>query len=133
VDGVFDLIDTSRFWRFGLCFDSDGNPANDYDPPAQTANDPTQGTDRWYFLDFEPGNGWTLRLIDSDNNEQATGARVIRYENALVYVIPASEIPGPGAGFRALTFTHTGDFGLGADHDWAGDHHPLNDLIAVPE
>jgi len=133
VDGLFALMNTTREWRFGLCFDSDGDPANDYDPPAQTADDPARGTDRWYFLDFSPGGGWSLRLIGSDGVERTSAARVIRVANALLFVVPASEVPGPGAGYRALTFTHTGDFGLGPDHDWAGDHHPLSGLAAVPE
>jgi hypothetical protein len=133
LDGLFELIDTSREWRFGLCFDSDGNPANDYAPPSVTANDPTRGTDRWYFVDFAPGDGWSLRLIDSDGNEQATAARTIQFGNLLAFVIPAGEIPGPGAGYRAFTFTHTGDFGLGVARDWSGDHHPVSGLAAVPD
>jgi hypothetical protein len=133
VDGVFDLIDTTREWRFGLLFDSDGDAANNFVPSAQKANDPSAGTDRWYFLDFAPGSGWNMRLIGADGVERATAARVIQFENVLVYVVPASEVPGPSAGYRAVTFTHTGDFGLGADRDWAGDHHPIPNLAPVPD
>ena len=109
------------------------NTGNNFDPPAQTANDPLADTDSWYFLDRNPGQGYNLRRLDLNQNELASAARVILFENAMVFVIPRSEVPGPGAGFRIFTFTHTGDFGLSASRDWSGDHHPLPSLASVPD
>ncbi|MHC4955577.1 MAG: hypothetical protein ACYTGZ_17130 [Planctomycetota bacterium] len=133
VDGEFDLMDTSRRWRFAVAFDSDGDSGNDYTPPAQTANDPLQGTDRWYFLDFAPGDGWSLRRIDSDQTETSSAARVIQSGNSLVWVIPKTEVPGPNASYRVVAFTHTGDGGITQPHDWSGDHHPIpSETAALP-
>jgi len=133
LDGSFDLIDSSRHWRFAVAADSDGQTGNNYAPAAQQANDPFQGTDRWYLLDFVPGDGWSASLIDSDGNELASAVRIIQVADALVFVIPKSELPGPGAGYRVVTFTHTGDNGLGSDHDWSGDHHPTPDLASLSD
>ena len=42
------------------------------------------------------------RLIGSDNSERASAARVIQFQNVLLFVIPASEVPaGSSAGYRA--------------------------------
>ena len=133
LDGTFGQIDSSRHWRFAVAVDSDGQAGNNFVPDAQFANDPLQGTDRWYLLDYVPGEGWSVRLIDATGTEQGSALRVIQLANALVFVIPKSEIPGPGAGYRVVSFTHTGDGGMGANHDWSGDHHPTPDLAALAD
>jgi len=133
LDGSFNLIDSSRYWRFAVVADSDGQAANNLVPAGQFPNDPFRGTDRWYILDYVPGNGWDVRLIDATGTELASAVRVIQVADALLFVIPKSEIPGPGAGYRVVSFTHTGDEGQGADHDWSGDHHPASDLSSLPD
>jgi len=133
LDGSFDLIDGSRTWRFAVAADSDGQTGNNFVPAVQFANDPFKGTDRWYILDFVPGNGWNVRLIDASGAELASAVRVLQVANGLLFVIPKSELPGPGAGYRVISFTHTGDGGLGADHDWSGDHHSTPDLVSLPD
>ena len=136
LDGEFDLIDTTRYWRFVVAVDHDGDTNNNFVPVAQQANDPLAGTDRWYVLDFVPGNGWDLRLMDGSSvtpQELPSAVRVIQSGDALLFVIPRSEISGAGAGFRVVSFTHTGDGGTGPSHDWSGDHHPLPNLAAVPD
>jgi len=136
LDGDFDLLDTTRFWRFMVAIDHDGESANNFVPTAQNANDPAAGTDRWYILDFVPGSGWSLKLLNGSEvtpTELPSAARVIQDRDSLLFVIPKSEIPGPGAGYRVISFTHTGDFGIGGSHDWSGDHHPLPSLSALAD
>jgi hypothetical protein len=131
-NGVFALTDTSRIWRFAVVADSDGQSDNNYVPPLAELNDPVKGTDSWYSLVHLPGNGWSFHLYLADGSEVATSARVVLDGNALVFVIPKSEVNGPGAGFRITTFTHKGDFG--ANGDWSGDFHPKPPVLApIPD
>ena len=119
-----------------MAIDSDGESANNFVRTAQNANDPAAGTDRWYILDFVPGSGWSLKLLNGSEvtpTELPSAARVIQDRDALLFVIPKSEIPGPGAGFRVIAFTHTGDFGIGGSQDWSGDHHPLPNLAPLAD
>jgi len=131
-NGLFDNTDLSRIWRFAVVVDSDGLSANNYVPPLTDLNSPVKGTDSWYSLVYLPGDGWSFHLYLADGSEAITSARVVLSGNALVFVIPRSEVPGPGAGFRITTFTHTGDFGIGGD--WSGDVHPKpSALAAIPD
>lgn len=131
-NGLFDLTDTSRIWRFAVVVDSDGQSGNNYVPPLAELNDPVKGTDKWYSLVFAPGSGWSFHLFLPGGGEAMTAARVVLDGNALVFIIPRSEVSGPGAGFRIATFTHTGDFGVAGD--WSGDHHPKPPVLApIPD
>ena len=129
---LFERTDQSRIWRFAVVVDSDGLSGNNYVPPLTELNDPVKGTDSFYSLVYLPGDGWSFHLYLADGSEAMTAARVVLDGNALVFVIPNSEVPGPGAGFRVTTFTHKGDFGVGGD--WSGDFHPKPpELEAIPD
>lgn len=113
---------------YAFVLDSDGNAANDFKPLPAFPNDFWKGTDRWYQIDYTDAGGWTLKVsqVDSSNNvtEVASAARAIVVNDSIVMVVPKSEVPGPGAKWRASSFVHQGDFGVGAPYLWSGDVEP---------
>lgn len=117
VDDVIPLSDPVNFIQYGAVFDADGNTANNFEADPAFPNDFFQGTDLWYFLSYDPTNGWTLNTVDASGPGNPTSffsdASAIILGNTIVWVIPYDEFPGASianAGYRITAFGNNGPF-----------------------
>ncbi len=118
---------------YAIVLDSDGSSTNNWKARAGYPNDFWQGTDRWYEVRYNqkdtPGV-WSFRVWQVDATgkkftQVASAARAIIVEDAIVLVVPKSEIPGPSATWRTTTFVHqTDDLGETSPFLWSGDVEP---------
>jgi hypothetical protein len=122
---------------YAFVIDSDGAAANNWKPAPAFPNDFWKDTDRWYQITYSKADGWKMIVsqVDANNKvtEVASAARAIIVDDAIVLVVPKSEIPGPNAKWRATTFVHQGDFGFNFPYVWSGDverpvDQPLHDV-----
>jgi len=130
--GDVPLADPGRFYQYGFVFDADGNPNNNFEPVQGFENDFFGGTDRWYSLEYAPGDGWTLTVSDARDNqvtEVASAARAIIRDDTILLLVPLSEFGDKTPAYRLTAFCHGGDFGLEPPHDWSGD---LQDPVDEP-
>ena len=121
------LDDPVNTYQYGFVFDADGNPANNYVPSAQYANDFFSDTDLWYVAAYTPVGGWTLDVTEARGGDfvgQESDARLIVIDNGLILVVPASEFEAADPALRWTAFRHTGDYGMGPTKDWNGDVQP---------
>lgn len=120
--------DTKNIHTYAFVMDTDGDAANNWKPSILFPNDFWKDTDRWYQIDYNNQDGWsfTVSQVDALNNvkEVASAARMIIVDDAIVLVVPKSEIPGPGAKWRSSSFVHVGDFGFNPPYIWSGDVEP---------
>jgi hypothetical protein len=121
--GNIPLADGGNLYQYGFVFDRDNDPANNYVPPPQFANDFFKGTDQWYQAQYNPrstGFSFGARRV-SNNSSQIfpTTARLILNGATWFLIVPASEFSVPDPMVRFTAFRHTGNFGLTGD--WDGD------------
>ncbi|MEX0673584.1 MAG: hypothetical protein WD067_02355 [Gaiellaceae bacterium] len=98
-------------YSYDLVFDSDGDPANDFQFEAPFEWDFYQGADRWYHLVHRDGT-WFVELSVFDGSRatpQPTAARAVLDGETIGWLIPAAEMADP-AGWRAATFRHDGSY-----------------------
>jgi hypothetical protein len=130
------LTDPVQHYQYGFVFDSDGNPANNYQASAQYPNDFFDDTDHWYVAEHTPATGWSLRVTDATGGAPtdvtaASRARIILIDHVLVLLVPAGELEVPDPRYRVTAFRHTGDYGLTPPHDWDGYvEPPVSDGLA---
>lgn len=120
VSDAVPLNDPTSFWTYGFVFDSDDDPANNFQPLPQFPGDFFQDTDLWYQAQYSPSSGWSLRVTDAavdPSGSISSQARLIISGNVLVLVVPASEFAVPRPKYRLTNFRHTGDFGQTPPHD----------------
>jgi hypothetical protein len=132
--GVIPIKDPEPKNRHTYAFvlDSDGSVTNNWKARPTYPNHFWQGTDRWYEIRYNqkdtPG-AWSFRVWQVDAtgkaSQVASAARAIIVEDAIVLVVPKSEIPGPSATWRTTTFVHqTDDLGGISPFLWSGDVEP---------
>lgn len=117
--------DPTNFFVVAFSFDSDGDPSNNFMPPAETANDYVGQTDKWYAASYEPSTGWTMDAFHWNGTaieNVPTTARLIFERNSAGLLAPASEFATEVPGSRISLFRHTGD--MGANGDWSGLVYP---------
>jgi len=120
--------DADYSYQIGFVFDSDGDPSNNYQPAPSWPADFFKDTDRWYVAGYAPGSGWTMSVSNaSSSTPAASGARIIMNGNAVVLVLPASEIPSSQASFRITAFRHDGSYGMSGGF-WNADLSTAVDL-----
>jgi hypothetical protein len=119
---------TKNQHTYAFVIDTDGSAANNWKPLPDFPNHFWKDTDRWYQITYTTADGWKMIVsqVDSGNNvtEVASAARAIIVEDAIVLVVPKSEISGPNAKWRTTTFVHQGDFGFADPYLWSGDVEP---------
>jgi hypothetical protein len=121
---------------YGLVFDGDGDPANDFQADPAYPNDWYQGTDTWYELEFDPACGWFATATKMTTGVPTalfgTAARVIVVDNAVTLLVPAGDFAAPAPAHRITAFDHPGDWGFGGI--WSGDVEPpvAEGLAAFP-
>lgn len=101
---------TGESYIYGLVFESDGDPSNDYVAQEPYLGDTFQGTDYWYELvgwESEGQRLWTLEVTDINagefRGETPSTARAVIWEDMIFWFIPGDEIPA-FTGWRFTTF-----------------------------
>lgn len=125
--GDVPIADAVNHYQYGFVFDSDGVAGNNYQPQPQYANDFFKGTDLWYAAEYTPAEGWRLRVTDASGGgfvSIPSDARLIIQGNAMVLLVPTSELTVAMPSFRFSAFRHTGDYGLNPPYDWDGSVWP---------
>lgn len=118
--------DASNIYQYGFVFDSDDDPADNYQASVQYPADFFHDTDLWFVAAHDPASGWELQVTDASNGQFvsiATDARIIIKGNVMALVVPASEFASATPPWRITAFRHTGDYGLQSG-DWDGDIEP---------
>lgn len=114
-DSAIPLADPTWRYQHAFVFDADGIAANDYVAPAKYPKDFFAGTDKWFQLFYEPGKGWSVKVVDvriSNTNPVPSAARFVIAGRELAIFIPRAELDGAAPTFRVTTFRHQGDYGL---------------------
>lgn len=127
VGAPIPLADPANRYQYAFVFDEDGDVTNNYQPAPAYPSDFFKDTDRWYEALYVPGTGWTLKASNAKNGSITpfpTNARIIIRDNAIVLVVPKSELAVPHPAYRITTFRHKGDYGINEPHDWDGDVEP---------
>ena len=128
LEGPLPLESDEDYYIHSFVFDGDCQAGNDYEPSPAYPNDFFQETDTWYMVNVGGTDAPTLsRTVVQDDNSltsTTTQARVVIRDDTMVAVIPADEFSCAEPSFRVTAFRHTGDWGMGADHDWSGDTEP---------
>ncbi|MGE0321243.1 MAG: hypothetical protein AB7K71_13035 [Polyangiaceae bacterium] len=124
-------------YQLALVADGDGVSSNNYMASASYPGDLFDNTDQWFeFLFDHKTMTWTLKVTtarDGSFTQPASAARAILNQDALLFVIPASEFEAAAPEFRVTAFRHNGDFGLNPPNDFNGDVFPLvGDPLASP-
>ena len=121
-------------FTFSAVFDSDGDPANDWQfyPPFDF--DLFQGTDRWYQLVWDHSTQqWSLDVTQVDTS-LSTGSyagsavRAVIQGDTIVFFIPASEFEIELPPYRLTSFGHDGAYSesdRGADVSGIDPTEPL--------
>lgn len=121
----FPAAQPGHYYQYGFVFDTDGDPANDYEPAPAYPADFFGGTNRWYQLNGEPGAGWDLSVQDIVNGQPVTAdsdATVLSFGNGLVLLAPVDELGNPAdVGWRGSAFLHDGNW---LADDWNADVDP---------
>ena len=138
------LEDATGIYQLAWVFDADGDPANDYQASAEYPMDFFDGSDKWYELLYEPGDGWSVRVRDVRQGfaDVPTNARFVIAGAELAIFIPRAELDGAAPTFRTTAFRHEGDYGMNGG-PWSGDYWPrfeeayapvaLDEVFVVPE
>ncbi len=125
LDNPLPQDDATNFFVVGFSFDADGDPSNNFTPPAETANDYFGDTDTWYAASYTPTDGWNLGAFHWNGTaieSVPTTARLILDQSSAGLLAPASEFTAEVPGSRISLFRHTGD--QGANGDWSGLVYP---------
>jgi hypothetical protein len=126
-EGLIPLEDPVNHFILGFAFDADNDLSNNFVPEAAEAGDYFGHTDKWYKTTYTPSEGWKLEVLDASGATPvlvASHARLVIVENVVGIVIPVGEFAVPNPALRISVFRHSGDFGLGPDHDWSGLVYP---------
>lgn len=119
-------LETGLNYQYGFVMLDDDDASNDYVPTPQFENDFFRDTDLWYVVTHEPGAGWELAVTDARDGgflDVDSDARVRIRGNAMVLLIPSSELALERPSYRVTAFEHTGDFGLQGGA-WSADIEP---------
>jgi len=105
----------ARSFTYGLAFDDDGDESDNYQFAPPFTADFFRNTEHWYRLQIDE-DGTRTMWADSARDgtlgyPRFSSALVIETGNAIVWVIPRSEIPGDQPAFRATAFHNNGEPG----------------------
>jgi len=113
---------------------NDGYADNDYQASPAYPADLFDGTDTWWQLRYD--GGWSMSATDADTfAPKPTAARVVVYDEAILWFIPLQELGtggDPSFQARATMFRHDGDYGM-TDGVFDGDVTPVvGELLDMP-
>lgn len=105
------LADSERFYTYAAVMDADGNPANNFQYNAPYDWDYWQNTDQWYILDWvPPEQSWSVSVLGENWEPLESNARVVIFEDVVVFFIPAGEFTTENPAFRMSAFGHDGSY-----------------------
>jgi hypothetical protein len=132
---IVPTASTERSYIYSLVFDSDGDPANDwqFNPPFDW--DFFIGADRWYQAVYSHSSGQWLLDVQQVSAEgipepEPSAVRVVIQDEWVVWFVPSSELPDFPGRLRAVAFAHDGRFTeatRGGDVTGANPTEPLFD------
>ena len=117
--------DPDHYYQYGIVFDSDDNPDNNWVAHPDFPGDVYQGTDQWYSAEYRPNDGWKLKVSEIINGAivpMASDAKMVIAGESMILIVPASEFESADPKYRVTTYEHTGDYGNNTP--WSGDVHP---------
>jgi hypothetical protein len=132
------LADPDNSYFYAVVFDSDGDPANNYQIFEPYNWDFLQGGDREYMLGWHPDTAeWTLTRWDTSQGFSAllpgSAARAVIDGRLVVFFIPVDEFEVSNPGYRLTTFGSGGTFEA---EDSGGDvsgANPTEPLLSLPD
>lgn len=129
--GAIPLADPMHHYQYGFVFDSDDQPANNYQAPPAFPNDFFHATDRWYVAVYSPETGWAIEVSNASDTITpiASDARIVIEGSTMMLIVPAAELGVAAPPYRVTAFAHLGDFGLDPPHVWSADVEPA---VALP-
>lgn len=137
LDGEVPLANPDLLYTYAAVFDSDGDPANNFQFIEPFVWDFFQGTDRWYELKWHPQiDLWTLDVSDVVNQQRqpaASNARAVIDGNLIVFFIPAGEFAVPRPGYRLTTFFTDGTFEPETSVGDVTGADPTEPLLIIPD
>jgi hypothetical protein len=126
------LADPDRFYTYAAVLDADGDPSNNfqYNPPYDW--DYWQNTDQWYILDWVPQNqAWTVSVLGQNWEPLKSNARVVIYEDLVVFFIPAEDFTVEYPAYRMSAFGHDGSYQPDVSSGDVTGANPAEELIPV--
>lgn len=129
---AFDAPVAGESWRYvySAVFDSDGDPANNFQASGSFDWDQYQNTDRWWVLDVFEGVPQLGRFDGSFGASTQTGARVVIADNAIVWFIPRIEL-GSDPTWRATSFRHDGSYDPAVSAGDVSGANPTEPLLPI--
>lgn len=124
------LADPDHFYTYAAVLDADGKPGNNfqYNPPYDW--DYWQNTDQWYILDWMPPNqAWTVSVLGENWEPLDSNARVVIYEDLVVFFIPADEFSVENPAYRMSAFGHDGSYQPAVSSGDVTGANPAEELI----
>lgn len=102
----------SRDYTYAAVFDSDADPANNWQYQGDFDWDFFRDTDRWYQVQFDAASGaWSMDVVDlAATGAVSSAARVLIDGDTIIWVIPASEFAAETPLVRVSAFRHDGTF-----------------------
>ena len=95
-------------YTYGLAFDDDGDPSDNYSAPPDFDADLFDRTEYWYRYQVDPDGTRTMWADGMRSGvpgvPRHSDAIVIESGSQLIWVIPRAEVPGDSLGFRVTAF-----------------------------
>ncbi len=107
--------DSGHSLIYSIVFDSDGDPANNWQAQPPFDWDQFQGADRWYqaMWDFTTGT-WQLNVTQVADDQTTTSvmsrATAVIRGDTILWFIPRMDFVGGAPTYRVTTFGHDGSF-----------------------
>ena len=127
-------------YQYGLVFDSDGDPANDWPANPPFDWDFYQGTDRWYQATYDhTSGGWTILVTQLHESGQGadlvqpSATRAVLSGEWLVWFVPVAELPTYPSPFRTTSFIHDGKLSPESRGGDVSGGDPTEALVRPPE
>lgn len=103
--------DPDRFYTYAAVLDADGDPSNNFQFNSPYDWDYWQNTDQWYILDWVPENqAWNVSVVGENWAQVNSNARVVIYEDLIMFFIPANEFSAEYPAYRMSAFGHDGSY-----------------------
>jgi len=130
-DTVPTVGDTSHY-TYAAVFDSNGDPADDWQFQGQYDWDFFIGTDRWYQINWDPdAQAWSMTVTNGQQPGGATSARAVLAGDTIFWVIPASEFPSADPTYRVTSFVHDGTYRPEFSAGDVGGADPTEPLLPI--
>jgi hypothetical protein len=119
---------------YSVVFESNGDPADDWQYQGDFDWDFFRDTDRWYQLSIHGDGSKDVYVSEPLGAALPSGVRALLFEDSILWLIPSGEFDGDTLSARVTSFVHDGsydpDTGQG-DVSGADPTEPLMEVIPV--